>query len=252
MTNVMLRDTAWAESRAPATPSNSIQVVGDDAYFRLSRGTLRDKSWRAELSGRTNPLTRQMLRGTEYQVRFGLRTPPDWRPDNTEEIIWGLYQADPAGPLSQGRLHIASLRVNGRRFALRFTYSNGCRPGVIVQHATSQKFGRLRADKTVEIEIRVSLSTAPDAPGYLEVYLDGARQFRRLGPLGPSAGPETNMAFGICKPMWDPSHLRGPTKTDVREYGFIGFSVVCLGQRSGVVVPAHHAIQRAAEVPSTP
>ena len=232
-----INGTKWGTSLSRGTPIDSIQIIGGWTQFTLRRGGLGEETFRSELSGRDDGLTRQMLSNVEYLVRFNLHTPPVWRPDDTHEIIWQLHKVPDDEERGEQNQPLLSLRVHGRQLCMHYGYSTA--PISYAKNnlalGQSREFGRLGSNKKYPIELRFNLSRGTLGKGFFDVSLDGRREFSYSGPLGYDDEIGPYMKFGIYKSRWNPKQGRGPTRTDVRQYGFSGLSVIRVDQPFGVV-----------------
>ena len=228
--------TVWGTSCSPNVPLSSIVYVissGCESIvtFTLNRNRYVDDNYRTELSGRMAGVTKEMEYGRQYSVDFTLVLPPDWRSDNTHEIVFQLHHVPDADEVAYPTSPPFAIRVINNSIYATYSYSTA-KQSWSNHNRVSGESGQLAyasAGKAYRFHLDLKLSRGHLGTGSIRIAVDDVPRFSYDGPFGYDDDTGPYVKFGIYKSPWRPENDLY-TSTDVRKYIFNGITVNTVAQ----------------------
>lgn len=234
---VQLSDgTVWGTSCSPNVPLSSIVYVVSSGCesivtFTLNRNRYVDDNYRTELSGRMVGVTKAMEYGRQYSVDFTLVLPPDWRSDNTHEIVFQLHQIPDEAEVNTPGQSVFAIRVIDNSIYATYCYSMAKTSwsGNNQVCVESDQLAYASAGNAYRFHLDLKLSRGHLGTGAIRIAVDDVPKFSYDGPFGYDDDIGHYVKFGIYKSPWKAEYDRY-TSTDVRKYIFNGITVNAVAQ----------------------
>ena len=234
---VQLSDgTVWGTSLSPNVPSSSIVYVissGCESIvtFTLNRNRYVDDNYRTELSGRMAGVTKAMEYGRQYSVDFTLVLPPDWRSDNTPEIVFQIHAEEDQNEKGHSTQPVFAIRVINNSIYSSYCYSTAKQAwgGNNQTCVDSGQLAYASAGNAYRFHLDLRFSRGHLGTGFIRIAVDDVPKFSYDGPFGYDDDIGHYVKFGIYKWPWKPEYDRY-TSTDVRKYIFNGITVNAVAQ----------------------
>ena len=180
-----------------------------------------DDNFRTELSGRMAGVTKVMEYGRQYSVDFTLILPPDWRSDNTPEIVFQLHGTTDEDEKPNSGQPVFAIRVINNSIYSSYCYSTAKQSwsGYNQPCVDSGQLAYASAGNAYRFHLDLKFSRGHLGTGSIRIVVDGVPKFSYDGPFGYDDDTGPYVKFGIYKWPWSPEHDLY-SSTDVGKYIF--------------------------------